>query len=85
MRRRRKGYPAIPNVGYKTAKATSGRIYGLIPVMINTLADLEKIKSGQGAILSSRLGAKKRLEIIKKAETMKIKIINLNKGAKKWN
>lgn len=81
MRRRRKGYPAIPMIGYKQSRKDSGKVRGLIPVLVNNANDLSKIKSGQGAILSSTLGAKKRIEVIKKAESMKIKILNLG-GAK---
>lgn len=77
MRRRRKGYPAIPMIGYKQARKDSGKVKGLLPVLVNNMSDLGKIKSGQGAILSSTLGARKRIEVIKKAESMKIKIMNL--------
>jgi len=83
IRRRRKGYPAIPIIGYKQARKDSGKVLGLLPVLVTNFKDLETIKSTQGAIISSRLGAKKKIEIIKKAESMKIKILNMSKGAKK--
>jgi large subunit ribosomal protein L32e len=81
MRRRRKGYPAIPMIGYKGAKKDSGKVKGLTPVLVNNMSDLQKVKAGHGAILSSTLGARKRMEMIKKAESMKIKILNMG-GAK---
>jgi len=77
LRRRRKGYPSIPAIGYKQARKESGKIHGHIPVLVSNLNDLRSIKSHNAAILSSRLGARKRIEIIKKAESMKIKILNL--------
>ena len=82
LRRRRKGYPAIPLIGYKKSRKDSGKVLGMIPVMVNNMVDLEKIKSGQGAVISSRLGAKKRIEIIKKAESMKVRILNLKEDKK---
>ena len=83
MRRRRKGYPAIPGIGYKNAKADSGKINGMIPVLVSSMNDFAKIQNGEAAILSSRIGARKRLEMIKKAESMKIKRLNLSQEKKK--
>ena len=83
MRRRRKGYPAIPAIGYKQSNKESGKINGVYPVLINNVANLNNVKQGHAAILSSRLGAKKRIDVIKKAESMKIKILNLGKEANK--
>ncbi len=81
MRRQRKGYPVSPSPGYKKSKAERNKINGLIPVLINNLKDLEKINKTSIAVLSRKIGAKKKIEIIKKAEEMKLKILNL-RGAK---
>jgi large subunit ribosomal protein L32e len=79
MRRKRKGYPAIVEIGFKQAKKTSGMINGMIPILVTNLNQMEKIQKGQAIIISSTIGAKKRVEMIKKAESMKLQILNLPK------
>ena len=81
IREKRVGYPVMPTVGYKTAKKDSGKIQGLAPMLVNNLRDLSKLDKGNLVILSSKLGARKKLEVIKKAEEMNLKILNL--GGKK--
>ena len=81
MRRQRKGYPVSPSVGYKRPKTERNKINGHMPILINNLNDLGKIKKDCIAVLSGNVGARKKIEIIKKAEEMKIKILNL--GVKK--
>ena len=77
IRRRRKGYPAIPIIGYKQPMKDSGKINNLLPVVVNNVKEVEKINKNQGIIIASRVGARKKLDIIKKAESMKIQILNL--------
>jgi len=77
IRKRREGYPSKPLIGYKKSWKESGRILGLLPVMVNSVKDLSKIKKDNIAIISRRLGAKKKIEVISKAQEMKIKIANL--------
>jgi large subunit ribosomal protein L32e len=81
LRLKRFGHPACPSVGYKTKKTNTGKVCGLKPVLIANLASLDSVGKDNIAILSRKLGAKKKLEIIKKAEEKKIKILNI--GAKK--
>lgn len=83
IRRKRAGYPAKPEIGYGTAREGFGTIEGLIPVVVNNVNDLIKLNSKNIAIISSRVGARKRIEIIKKAQEIKMKIFNLNMEAKK--
>jgi large subunit ribosomal protein L32e len=80
IRRKRFGYPAMPTVGYQTARKEKGKIEGLIPIRITNLKDLS-LATKDNIIILGRVGAKKKLELIKKAEQMKIKIQNL--GGKK--
>ena len=77
MRNKRKGYPASPGVGYKVSKKDRGKINNLMPKLIKNMKDLENAKSNSILIISKRLGAKKKIEIIKKAESMNLKILNL--------
>lgn len=51
---------------------------GLKPFIVNNLADLVKLDvKTEGAIISSTVGLKKKLTIVKKAEELKITIINV--------
>jgi len=79
IRLNRFGYPKSPTVGYKSPKSMAGKIEGLTPILVHNVADLDKLTKSDAAIIA-RVGAKKKLDIIKKAEEMKIKIINLNRG-----
>lgn len=80
MRLGRAGYPSVPKVGFKSAKSESGKVKGMIPKLVHNLNELQSLGKNEAAILA-RVGARKKLEIIKKAEELKIKILNL--GGKK--
>jgi large subunit ribosomal protein L32e len=77
MREKRKGYPAVVNVGYKKDKKSKGNIEGKTPVLVQNVKDLESIKKHEIAIVGN-IGKKKKIEIAKKAKEMKIEIYNLN-------
>ncbi|MEM4259481.1 MAG: eL32 family ribosomal protein [Candidatus Pacearchaeota archaeon] len=77
----RAGYPSAPKVGFKTARKTAGKIKGLIPKVIHNIKELESLSDNEIAIISKRIGARKKLELIKKADELKIKILNI--GGKK--
>ena len=80
MRLKRQGYPSSPSVGNKSSKKESGRIGGLIPVLVHNLNELSSLDKKSVAILA-KVGARKKLELIKKAEEMSIKLLNV--GGKK--
>lgn len=77
MRQKRKSYPTSPSIGYRSSSKERGKINNLYPILIENLSDLNKASKDSILLLSSRLGAKKKLEIIKKADEKKIKILNL--------
>lgn len=81
LRLKRTGHPACPSIGYGTARIHAGKISGFKPILITALKDIEKAGKENAIIISKRIGAKNKLEIIKIAESKKIKILNL--GAKK--
>jgi len=80
MREKRRGYPPIVSIGYRTNKKERGKINNQNPLTINNLKELENIEEKN--IIIGRVGKKKKLEIIKKAKEKGIKIHNLN--AKKF-
>lgn len=81
MRLKRKGYPATVSIGYSSPKEERGKINGKIPVLVHNTKDLDKVKSGNIAILA-RIGAKKKLDVIKMAQERNIKILNVKRGEK---
>tara|TARA_Y100000310_G_C20315895_1_gene638422 strand:+ start:340 stop:693 length:354 start_codon:yes stop_codon:yes gene_type:complete len=81
MRLKRFSYPDNPTVGHKSSKQVKGKIEGKTPILVKNFKDLASAGKESIIILSGRLGAKKKIEIIKKAEESKLKIINL--GGKK--
>ena len=82
MRLKRKSYPSVVSVGYKTSKKESGKVNGLFPVLVHNLKELESLGKDSAAVIA-KVGAKKKLELIKKADELKIKILNVKQGAKK--
>lgn len=70
MRLQRKGVPANVKIGYKNDKPEK-------PIVVYTLNDLNKLNSPK-EIIVGKVGLKKKLEIMKKAKEMKIKVTNLN-------
>ena len=78
----RKGYGTRPKIGYGADNKTKNQIEGLEMIRIETQNQLTNLKSGQGIIIA-RIGKKKREEIIKEANKMKLVITNKYKENKK--
>ena len=78
IRQCRKGKRKSVSTGYGSPKIVRGLTKdGLRPVII-TSKNLEKVNKGEeGIIISSKLGNKKRIEILKKAKENGIKVINI--------
>ena len=69
------GHPPKPGIGYKKPKNQLGLIDGFTPIRIFNVADLEEVKKNNIVIIA-KIGAKKKLEVLKKANEMKIKLFN---------
>ena len=76
IRRKRAGYPSKPEVGYKTARSEAGLVLGKTPVLVHNVAELSKLTAKNIAIIA-RVGAKKKLDMIKKAEELHIQLTNV--------
>ncbi len=70
MRERRRGYPVRVSIGYKKGEEVK-------KIVIQNPKELEKIDK-KAVILVGNVGKKKKIEIVKKAREMKIKLSNLN-------
>lgn len=78
IRKQRKGYPPMVKVGYRGPKAVRGlHPSGFQEVIVYNVKDLEKVDpSIQAVKIASTVGRRKRLEIIKKAEELGIRVLN---------
>ncbi|MEM7821208.1 MAG: 50S ribosomal protein L32e [Candidatus Aenigmatarchaeota archaeon] len=78
IRRREKGKPKMPNIGYGAPKRLKYlHPSGFREILVCNVKDLEKINPEKEAVkISSTVGKKKREEILKRAEELNIKILN---------
>ena len=75
FRLNRKGRGQRPKIGWGADASTKGFVKGVEVVRVENVKGLEGVKKGQGIIIAN-VGAKKRAEIIAKANEMKLKILN---------
>lgn len=75
-----KGRRKMPSPGYKPPKKVRGlHSSGLKVVNVAAVDDIKKIKNeSEGIVVLKNVGMKKRLEILKKAKELGIKVLNLN-------
>ncbi len=78
MRLKLKGYRKLVSKGYKSPASVRGFLEnGKKPVLVSTIAELGSVdKNAYSVVLSSKLGLKKRLELIKKALALGLDIYN---------
>jgi large subunit ribosomal protein L32e len=78
MRLCKKGKPAMPSIGYRSPKEVRGlHPSGLVEVMVRNPKELEKIDPKRHvARIASAVGRRKRSAIIKRAQELKIKVVN---------
>ncbi len=82
LRLKRFGHPVQPGVGFGSERASAGKISGLIPIRINNVAELEGLSPKINIAILARVGAKKKIALIKRAQELQIKISNIGKGKK---
>ena len=75
-----KGYPPIVKIGYRTPKEVRGlHPSGLEPIIVHNVKDLEKVDKNKHIVyIASSVGKRKRLEIIKKAQELGVRVANPN-------
>jgi len=78
IRRKEKSKFKSPNVGYGAPRNLRFvHPSGFREVLIHNLKELEKIDSNKQAVkIAHTVGGKKRAEILKRAEDLKIKVLN---------
>jgi large subunit ribosomal protein L32e len=79
IRRQRRNYPLRVKIGYGSPRKVAGRIDNLTPSLVHNVKELESLKK-DSLVIIARVGAKKKLDIIKKAQELNLKIMNLSGG-----
>jgi large subunit ribosomal protein L32e len=79
IRKNRLGYTKSPRIGFKSPRSTSGKIQGKTPLLIRSMQDISKANKNNILIIARVIGARKRVEIIKKADELKLQILNVKK------
>lgn len=83
LREKKKSHGKNPSVGYMSPRLIRGTIEGLIPMLVKNEKDLEKVGKG-GIGIIAKVGMKKKIAIVKKAEEMGVSLlINRKKFLKK--
>ena len=79
MRLHRKGYRKSVSKGYKSPVLIRGALSnGLFPVYVDNLSKLESVDpKTQAIIIMAKTGIRKKIDIIKKAQELKINIANV--------
>ena len=78
MRHQFKGYHRLPKQGWRSPVEVRGiHQKGYEAILVYNVSDLSKIKKDQAIIIAGNVGNKKRLDIITKAEELKIIVLNI--------
>lgn len=82
VRRRKKGWPPSPNVGYRSPKVVRGlHPSGMEEVLVYNVGDLSIIDpETQVARIGGSVGGKKRIAIVDEALKREVKVLNPGKG-----
>lgn len=75
IRRKRFGYPIKVMIGFKQKVSEAGLIEGLKPSLVYNMQEISRLSKKSIAIIAARVGAKKRIEMMKKADELGIKVI----------
>jgi len=79
LRLQLKGHSTIVKVGFKAPKEVRGLTKdGFVEVRVENVNDLSKVNKGCIGVISSKVGAKKKLMIIEVAREKKIPLVNGN-------
>ncbi|NCO11528.1 50S ribosomal protein L32e [Candidatus Pacearchaeota archaeon CG_4_9_14_0_2_um_filter_39_13] len=78
IREKRKGYPKAPSTGYKRPRKEAGKINGKMPVRVENIKELERVGK-DSIVIIARVGAKKKIELLKRAEELKLPILNIGR------
>ena len=77
MRLKKKGFPKSAGVGYRSPRMVRGfHPSGFEEKLINSLKDLEEVKSNQVVRIGHTVGSRKRLKIVERAKELGLRVLN---------
>lgn len=76
LRLKRFGHPVQPGIGFGSQKKNAGKVNDLTPSLVHNVSELEGLNPKTHAIILARIGAKKKLELLKKARELLFTILN---------
>ena len=78
MRKRVKGWPECPRVGYRGPRLARGlHPSGLKEVLVHRVEELEPLNPNEHAVrISARVGRLKRMQIFERAQELGLKVLN---------
>lgn len=77
LRLNHRGHKKQISTGFGAPKESKGKIKGKTPILIKTHADLANVKAGCIAILSAKMGERKRVEILNICKEKKLEVLNV--------
>ena len=78
MRHQFKGYSRLVKQGWRSPVEVRGTLpSGDAPLIVHNVNEVSKLKSNTGVLIAKTVGNKKRLEMIHKAEELKIRVLNI--------
>jgi len=77
LRLNHRGHQSQISTGYGSPKESRGKINGKTPILIKTKADLADVKAGCVAVLSAKMGDRKRVEILNICKEKKLEVLNV--------
>jgi len=81
VRKEKRGKSKTPKIGYKNPESIRGLVKGYRAKMVHNVKELSVVnQKEEAAIISRHVGRKKRNEIIKEANKLRITILNPRKG-----
>ncbi len=79
LRRKRKGKGLLPSIGYSSPRKFRGLTrQGLIQTRVSEVSQLNNLTKKAGIIMSRTLGARKKLELLKKIKESNLVVLNIN-------
>ena len=80
IRKNRFGYTKSPRIGFKSNKKEYGKVKGKTPKLIRNMNDFQNLNKENILIIAKNIGARKRIEMIKKANELNLEILNVKIG-----
>lgn len=76
-RLKKKGAAPVPKAGYRAPKSDRGKHpSGYEDVLVHNVSEVEQLEEDQAARVASKVGGRKKEEIVQKADEEDVKVLN---------